>query len=112
MCNRLTPWKIAAAFALSVGLAASAAAQEADGIKWRNDYSTAKRESEAKSAPMLIYFTRPACVYCDKMEATTYRDSRIVSMLNDKLVVLKINGQEQPQWATRLNVTAYPTLIL
>src|SRR5579862_4409353 len=112
MCNRLTPWKIAAAFALSVGLAASAAAQEADGIKWRNDYSTAKRESEAKSAPMLIYFTRPACVYCDKLEATTYRDPRILAALSEKVVPLKINGLDQPKLTESLGITAYPTIVL
>jgi thioredoxin-like negative regulator of GroEL len=98
------------------GLCAVAAsvshAQDAASIKWRTDYSSARKESEAKNAPMLIYFTRPACVYCDKMEANTYRDPRIISTFNEKLIVLKINGQEQPLWAAKLNVSAYPTLIL
>ena len=76
------------------------------------DYSSARKESETKNVPLLIYFTRPACVYCDKMEANTYRDPRIIHTLNEKLVILKINGQEQPQWAAKLNVSAYPTLIL
>jgi thioredoxin-related protein len=112
MSNPLARWRLVLACGLFAAAASATHAQDAPSVKWRTDYKSARKESEAKNVPMLIYFTRPACVYCDKMEANTYRDPRIISICNEKLVVLKINGQEQPEWALQLKVSAYPTLIL
>src|SRR5262249_11502437 len=73
---------------------------------------SAREESEKKNIPLLIYFTRPACVFCDKLEATTYRDPRILAALSDKVVPLKINGLDQPKLTESLGITAYPTIVL
>ena len=113
MFSRLNPWRLVFTCGLLLIAAGSAArAQEAPSIQWRSEYSVARKESEAKNLPLLIYFTRPACVYCDKMEASTYRDVRVIGVLNEKVIPLKINAQDQPQWVTKLNVTLFPTLIL
>src|ERR1019366_1206950 len=112
MSSRLVPWRLVLTCCLLTAAASGLHAQEAPSVKWRVDYSAARKESEAKNLPMLIYFTRPACVYCDKMEASTHRDPRIISIFNERIIPLKINGQEQPLWASKLNVSAYPTIIL
>lgn len=89
-----------------------ALAQEAGSIKWRTDYNAARKESETKNLPVFIDFVRPACAPCERMEQITFRDARIVKVLNDKFIPLKINGFEEATLASRLGVSAYPTLVL
>jgi thioredoxin-like negative regulator of GroEL len=112
MSNSRARWSLMFACGLLAAATATTHAQDTPSVQWRTDYSKSRIESETKNVPMLIYFTRPACVYCDKMEANTYRDPRIISVFNEKLIVLKINGQEQPELAAKLKISAYPTLIL
>lgn len=104
-------WKSALACGLLSLAALTAHAQPAN-IKWRTNYSAAREESEKKQMPLVIYFTRPACVYCDKLESTTYRDPRILAALGDKVIPLKLNGLEHSSLAEKLGVNLYPTLII
>jgi tetratricopeptide (TPR) repeat protein len=106
------PFKIGKAVLACGLLALAAVSANAQEIKWRTSYAAAREESEKKNIPLLIYFTRPACVYCDKLEATTYRDPRILAALSDKVVPLKINGLDQPKLTESLGITAYPTIVL
>ena len=105
----LNPWKLALTCSLFVLTASTVGAQE---IKWRTDYAAARLESESKNLPLLIYFTRPACFFCDKLEQNTYRDPRIIALLKDKVIALKINAPDQPTLIAKLEVSAYPTLLL
>jgi tetratricopeptide (TPR) repeat protein len=82
------------------------------GIKWRTNYASAREESEKKNLPLLIYVTRPLCIYCDKLEQSTYRDARILAACNDKVIPLKINAPDQPKLVESLAVTLFPTIIL
>ena len=106
------PWRLALACSLVVLAASTTSAQQPAAVKWRTDYASARQESEAKNLPLLIYFTRPACPWCDKLEESTYRDPRIIAAFKDKVVPLKINGMEQPTLASKLDVDRYPTIIL
>jgi len=81
-------------------------------IKWRTDYNAARKESEAKNLPVLIDFVRPNCPPCAKMEQYTFTDARVLKTLNEKFIPLKINGVEDAQLASRLNISLYPTLVL
>ena len=107
-----TPWKLALACCLLAVFASGTAAQETPGVKWRSDYNAARKESEAKNLPVLIDFVRPACLPCERMEQTTFRDPRIVAALNEKFIPLRINGLEEPALAGRLQISLYPTVVL
>jgi thioredoxin-like negative regulator of GroEL len=87
-------------------------AQETPTIKWRTDYNSARKEAEAKKLPVLIEFVRPNCPPCAKMEQYTFTDARILNTLNEKFIPLKINGVEDVQLASRLNISLFPTLVL
>ncbi len=109
---RQIPWKLALTCVLLAAASSAVRAQEGAGVKWRTDYNTARKESEAKNLPVFIDFVRPACAPCERMERETFRDPRIVSMLNGKFIPLKINGFENTVLASGLGVSAYPTLVL
>jgi tetratricopeptide (TPR) repeat protein len=112
MANPLLPWKAVLTCGVLALAAGAATAQEPAGIKWRTNYAAAREESEKQNLPLLIYVTRPACVHCDRMEASTYRDARILAALSDKVIPLKINNADQPELVSKLAVTLFPTIIL
>jgi len=107
-----TSWKTALACCLIVAIAPVSFAQETAGVKWRTDYYAARKESEAKNLPVLIDFVRPACLPCERMEQTTFRDARIVAALNGKFIPLRINGVEEAALAASLKINLYPTVVL
>jgi thioredoxin-like negative regulator of GroEL len=88
------------------------AAQEPTGIKWRTNYHEARKEAEAKKLPVLIDFVRPNCQPCLRMEQYTFADPRIVKTLNTQFIPLKINGQDDSELASRLQINLFPTLVL
>jgi thioredoxin-like negative regulator of GroEL len=92
--------------------ATSLRAQDAAAIKWRTDYNAARKEAEAKNLPVLIDFWRDNCPPCVKMEKITFPDQRILGMLNGKFIPLKVNGPENPQLASSLGISLYPTIVL
>lgn len=99
------------ACALLVTSATPSFAQDG-GVKWRTDYNAARKESEAKNLPVLIDFTRPGCLPCERMDQSTFRDPRVVATLNERYVPLKLNGLEEPILTSRLGISLYPTLVL
>ncbi len=114
MLKRKLPWILLCAVTLGAAgvLVPKFSAQDGPNIKWRTDYNAARKEAEERKLPLLIDFVRPNCPPCFKMEQTTFRDTRVASMLNDKFVALKIDGTVETQLASSLNITLFPTIVL
>jgi thioredoxin-like negative regulator of GroEL len=104
-------WKLILAWSLLAVAVPALPAQEA-GIKWRTDYHAARKEAETKKLPLLIDFWRTGCPPCEKMEQHTFRDPRIVNALNEQFIPLKINGLDDTQLATHLQINLFPTIVL
>ncbi len=91
----------------------SAAAQEAaPEVQWRTDYHKARQEAVEKGRPLLIDFTTKPCVWCDRLEAETFRTSPVASLLNDRFVPLKIDARTDTWLVEQLKVQSYPTCVL
>src|SRR4051812_46266679 len=112
MCHPPIPWRLVATCSLLIASATSIHAQETATIKWRNSYNAARQEAEAKNLPMLIDFYTRNCIHCDRMDQTTFRDTRILSALNDKFIPLKINASEDTDLTKRLQINLFPTFVL
>lgn len=69
--------------------AAQAPGQE--GLHWLK-YDEALKLAKKENRHILVDFTTKWCTYCKKMEATTYRDSEIVDMLNKNFALAKVDG--------------------
>src|SRR5512144_3033175 len=66
-------------------------------------------ESVLKSAiPVIVDFCAPWCVPC-KMVAPTL--DKIAKEQAGKLLVAKVNTDEDPEWATRYGVQGIPTML-
>jgi thioredoxin-related protein/TolA-binding protein len=99
---------LAAAF----GVCELARGQGAADVQWRRDYNSARKEAEAKGLPIFLDFYTDHCVYCDKMDNTTYRDPKVLAMLNTRFIPLKIDGDRDRKLADILGISQYPTMLL
>lgn len=99
---------VVAAF-IVLGWAGSASAQE---VRWRHDYTAARKEATATGRPLLLDFGNEGCVWCRKLDATTFRDPGVVATLNERFIPVKVDG-DRDEWLTRaVGVQAFPTLVL
>lgn len=85
----------------------------ADGfVQWRGDYNTARREATEQARPVFIDFGTEACLHCQRLDATTFRDPVVIELLNTQFVPLKLDGNAVPSLVQALKITAYPTLVI
>jgi len=92
-----------------VGGATPVAAQD---IRWRTDYAAARKEATATGRPLLLDFGTEACVWCRKLDATTFRDRGVVALVNEKVIPVKVDADRDAWLARAAGVEAYPTLVL
>ncbi len=86
-----------------------ASAQE---IRWRHDLASARREAAETGKPLLLDFGTEACVWCRKLDATTFRDPRVVKLVNDQFIAVKVDGDQESKLVSALGIDAYPTIVV
>lgn len=99
------------ATALSVA-ACALSSFAADPITWRTDYNAARKEAQEKNLPLLVDVQTEQCMYCRKMEASTFLDPGFVALVNGNFIPLKIDGNKDRELTVALRVQMYPTLVL
>jgi thioredoxin-like negative regulator of GroEL len=87
----------------------SGSAQE---VRWRNDYAAARREATETGRPLLLDFGTEGCVWCRKLDATTFRDPKVVKLLNERFIPVKIDAQKEQRLTATLGIDGFPTLLL
>jgi len=102
-------WVLVAAALAPVGTAAAA---DPAGVRWRTDYTAARKEAQEKGLPMLLDIGTEDCYYCRKLDGTTFRDPGIVATLGTQFVPIRLDGNREAGLAKALNVQVYPTLVL
>jgi uncharacterized protein YyaL (SSP411 family) len=85
-----------------------AVAQE---VQWRHEYGAARREAQEKGRPLFLDFGTQHCFWCKKLDATTFRDPMIVSILNERFIPLKVDADKEPVLTETLRVQSFPTLV-
>jgi thioredoxin-related protein len=89
-------------------LAGPAVAQE---IQWRHDYNAARKEARETNRPIIIDFGTTDCIWCKKLDVSTFRDPAVVQTLNERFIPLKINAEQNPSLAQALEIHSFPTLV-
>jgi thioredoxin-related protein len=93
-------------------LAFTSRAASAQDVRWRHDYAAARKEASDTGRPLLLDFGTEACVWCRKLDATTFRDPRVVKLLNERFIPVKIDGNKEERLTASLGIDAFPTLVL
>ncbi len=81
-------------------------------INWRHNYDVARQEAKQKNLPMLIDFSTKNCVWCRKLEASTFRDPVVEQILRTRYIPVKVDGDKYYHLVKKLGIQSYPTLIL
>jgi len=84
----------------------------AQDVKWRTDYAAARKEATETGRPLLLDFGTDACFWCKKLDATTFRDPKVIKLLNEQFIPVKIDANKHPRLTEALNVESFPTLVL
>jgi thioredoxin-related protein len=61
-------------------------------IEW-TAFQKAASEMENTSKKYFIYVYTDWCSWCKRMSGSTFKDEKVVSLLNDKFVSIKLNGE-------------------
>lgn len=117
MLNRFSIFVLLAALG---ALAPSLCAQESGAVllstwgdlKWRSDYNAARKEAHEKNLPILIDFGTTSCFWCRKLDESTFRDPRVVALMNERFVPLKIDAEREAHLTNHLRIESYPTIVL
>lgn len=60
--------------------------------------------------PTILYFTTPGCIPCKTVQRPAL--AQLTSLLNDRLQVIEINAEEQPEIADYWGVLSVPTTFI
>jgi thioredoxin-related protein len=102
---------VKAALVLFVAIVAPVAAF-ADGVAWQTDYDKAVQLSAKTQKPLLLDFGTESCVYCVKLDKTTFRDPAVIRLLNETFIAVKVDGNREPKLVQALQIDSYPTLVV
>src|SRR5580698_7029158 len=95
-----------------VAILSSANPAIAQEVNWRRDYAAARKEATETGKPLLMDFGTAGCMWCRKLDATTFRDPRIVKTLNERFIPLKIDADREIRLVQALGIESYPTIVL
>ncbi|MBI9075667.1 MAG: thioredoxin family protein [Desulfatibacillum sp.] len=96
--------------ALALCLAVATAGWSDSAIKWT---SLSEAQSRAKNSSKQVYFHfyTDWCGYCKKMDATTFKDPKVIKYLNDHFLSVKLNpekGDDAKKLASQYRVRGFP----
>jgi hypothetical protein len=80
-------------------------------LPWRNDYAAARREAQEKNLPLLLDFGTRNCLWCRKLDETTFRDPLVDQVLGQQFIPLKVDADREPSLTHTLGVRSFPTLV-
>ncbi len=85
-----------------------------ESIKYfKGSFVEAILESKNQNKPILLDAYTDWCYWCKRLDKTTLSNNKVVSLLNDNFIVLKMNMEqgEGPSVGLKYNVTGYPTML-
>jgi tetratricopeptide (TPR) repeat protein len=85
-----------------------AVAQE---VNWREDYKKAREEAQATGRPLFLDLGTENCYWCKQLDQRTFSDPSVATLLNERYIPIKIDGDRAPSLVEALRVQKYPTLV-
>lgn len=74
-------------------------------------FDAARAAAKAQEKVVFVDFFTTWCGPCKKLDATTWKDERVVAWLGDRTVALRLDAEKERELAKRYRVAAYPTLL-
>jgi len=64
---------------------------ETASLDWEKSWDSAFSRAKTEGKPVLVTFEAEWCVWCKKLESTTYRDSAVMSLIADSMVAVTLD---------------------
>jgi len=88
----------------------AAVAQEAAEIAWITGTGKALKEARLSQRPVVVDLWAVWCEPCKLMEKTTFRDSRVLELI-EGFVPLKVDADSETLFVERHNIEIFPTML-
>ena len=75
------------------------------------DLEQALQQAALEKRPLVIRFSMESCGICKKVEATTFKDDRVVKALG-KVLVVKVDAERYPEKAAEFYVPGVPAIVV
>jgi thioredoxin-related protein len=107
--------KIGALWALSLVLlvlTAVAWGQEAQTIAWVKDLATAQALAKQENKLVMVDLFTEWCHWCQELEKKVYPDARVVRLVREGFVAVKVDGEQNRKLVEQFKVEGYPTVVI
>ena len=98
-------------WALTLFFGSSLCSAEAESIRWYTSLQEATAAAQEANKPVMIEFWADWCAPCKVMRTEVYTDARVVSILAQKMIAVRLNFDKQQTLVRRYNVEAIPHLV-
>jgi thioredoxin-like negative regulator of GroEL len=78
----------------------------------RANYASARKEAQEKGLPLVIDFGTQSCFWCKKLDESTLREPRVVAVLNERFIPLKVDAEREVTLTQVLRITSFPTVVM
>lgn len=80
-----------------------------DAAVWHEWGKDAFDKAKAQNKLILLDISASWCHWCHVMDQTTYRDPRVIQLLNSKFVAVRVDTDKRPDVNARYNLGGWPT---
>jgi len=82
-------------------------------LEWEESWESAFDRAEIEGKPVLVTFEAEWCVWCKKLESTTYRDSVVMSLIAESMVPLTLDVDNEGRALSDTHeVESLPTVLV
>lgn len=84
-----------------------------DSLQWTKTFPDAIDKAKTGYKIIMLNFSSEGCIWCTKLYDTTFRDSNVISFLNENIIPTAINSslQENKSITNYYKVRGFPTII-
>jgi len=81
-------------------------------LVWASDWDDAFARAKRDDRVVMAEFYADWCIWCKRLESTTFADPGVVGLLGDRAVAVKVDGEREGRvLAGRFRVDGYPTIV-
>lgn len=82
-----------------------------ESLNWNTDLNSALTKAQNTNKLVLVDVYAPWCGYCKEMDKNTFQNPQVQQKLSN-YVLVKVNGDENPDFMKKYQVYGYPTILI